>query len=196
MNKLFLATVAALFFSTSFAQFSQGSFVMGGSTNLAGSFTTSKSKTGGATTTNGKSSSFFIQPQAGYFVIDNLAVGTGLSIGTSSYKADGSSDKSSVTSFGITPLARYYFDKIYVQGSIGFGSSKTKNTFGGTTTETTQNTGSWSLLAGYAFFLSDAIALEPQLGYSSFSYKSKGSNTKTINSGIAFGIGLYAYISK
>ncbi|HNP08026.1 MAG TPA: outer membrane beta-barrel protein [Cyclobacteriaceae bacterium] len=196
MKKLILVIFGAIMASTSFAQFNQGGFIVGGSSNLSSSFTTSKLKTGSTTSTLGKFSSFSIEPQAAYFVIDNLAVGTGLQISTSSYKPDGSSDKSTSLGFGLTPQARYYFDNIYVQGSIRVGSNKTKNTNNGTTTESTVNLGGWSLLGGYSYFISDAISFEPQLGYAHNTQKSKGSNTKQINSGIVIGIGLYAYINR
>ncbi|MEQ8364468.1 MAG: outer membrane beta-barrel protein [Cyclobacteriaceae bacterium] len=196
MKKLILVILGALGASTSFAQFSQGSFVIGGNSNLSSSFSTSKSKTGSTTTTNGKFSSFSIEPRAGYFVIDNLAVGTGLYIGTSTSKADGSADKFTTTSLALTPLVRYYFDNIYVQGSFRLGTDKTKNTVNGTTTESTVNLGGWSLMGGYAYFISDAISFEPQVGYSHNTRKFKGSDTKAINSGIVIGIGLYAYLNR
>ncbi|MCB0492606.1 MAG: outer membrane beta-barrel protein [Cyclobacteriaceae bacterium] len=196
MKKLILAVIAVMGVTASYAQFNQGSILIGGKTNLSGSFNTSKTKTGSTTTTNGKFSTFSIEPQAAYFVIDHLAVGTGLSISTSSSKADGSSDKFTSTSLSLTPLVRYYFDNIYVQGSFQVGSNKTKNTFNGSTTESTTNLGGWSLMGGYAYFISDAISLEPQLGYSHTTRKSKGSDTKQINSGIVIGIGLYAYLNR
>ncbi|MEP2669414.1 MAG: outer membrane beta-barrel protein [Cyclobacteriaceae bacterium] len=196
MKKLILVILVTTCASTVFAQFNQGSIIIGGKTNLSSSFTTNKSKTGGTTTTNGKFSTFSIEPQAAYFVIDNLAVGTGLFISTSTSKDDGSSNKYTSTSLGLTPLVRYYFDNIYVQGSFQLGSNKTKNTFNGTTTESTTNLGGWSLMGGYAYFISDAISFEPQIGYSHSTRKAKGSNTKQIDSGIVIGIGLYAYLNR
>jgi len=196
MKKLFFTIFAITFYGASFAQFSQGNFLIGGSTNLSAGFTTSKVKSGGTTTTNSKTTSFSLQPQAGYFVIDNLAVGAGLNIRTSTEKDDGSSDKSSESQFSLNPSVRYYFDKLYGQASIAFGTAKSKDTQGATTTETKYTVGGWSLLGGYAFFLSDAISLEPQVGYASSSLKLKGSNGKFVDSGIVIGIGLYGYISK
>lgn len=189
---IFLTSLSIMF---AFAQFNKGNILVGGTTDLSGSFTTSKTKSGGTTTTNGKFSSFSIEPQAGYFVMDNLAIGTGLVLSTSTFKDDGSSDKSTSSSIGLTPFARYYFDKFYAQGTIGFGSNKSKNTFNNTTTESTQNFFSFSIVGGYVIFISDAIALEPQLGYSRRTVDT-GSNTKGINSGIVFGIGLYGYINR
>jgi len=58
MKKLFFMIVILASFEVSFAQFTKGVFVVGGSTNLSGNFTTNKSKTGGTTTTNGKSTFF------------------------------------------------------------------------------------------------------------------------------------------
>jgi len=194
--KKFITTVSLILsFAFSHAQFTKGSFVVGGSTNLSGGISTSKTKSGSTTTTNGKLSSFSIEPQAGYFVIDNLAAGAGLSISASGYKVDGSSDKFSSTSISFTPFARYYYEKFYIQGSVGFGSTKFKDTINNTTDESKVNIGSWGLLVGYTWFISPAIALEPQLGYSSISRKD-GSDSKLINSGLAFGIGLYGYISR
>ncbi|HNP97052.1 MAG TPA: autotransporter domain-containing protein [Cyclobacteriaceae bacterium] len=197
MKKLIISIfLTSLSITFAFAQFNKGNILVGGTTGLSGSFTTSKTKNGSSTTTNGKFSSFSIQPQAGYFVMDNLAVGLGLSFATSSFKDDGSSDKSSSTGIGLTPFVRYYFDKFFAQGAFGFGSNKSKNTFNNTTTESTQNTTNWSISGGYVIFLNDAIALEPQIGYSYFSQKSKGSNTKGINAGISFGVGVIGYINR
>lgn len=195
MKKLFFVFFLLASFEPSFAQFTKGSFVVGGSTKLSADFSTSKYKSGGTTTTLGKSTSFTLYPQVGYFVMDNLALGGGVEISASSYKADGSSDKSSVKSFAVTPLARYYFDHFYVQGTVGFGSTKIKNRFGNSTSDSKTNLFSWSLMTGYAFLINDVVSFEPQIGYSSLSRKDS-SDTKIINSGITIGIGLYAYIRK
>lgn len=78
MKKLIFTTTIMLSFTFANAQFTKGGFIVGGNTNLSGTFSTSKTKTGSATTTNGRFIFFTIEPQAGYFVIDNLAIGTGL----------------------------------------------------------------------------------------------------------------------
>lgn len=197
MKKIIFILIGVASYTLSFAQFNQGNFLLGGSTRFSTSFETNKSKNGGTTTTNYKTTSFSLQPQAGYFVIDNLAAGLGIDLSSTSQKADGSSDKFVNSQFTFAPFVRYYlFDKFYGQGSVTFGSAKYKQTIGGTTTETKYSVGGWSLLGGYAFFLNDAVSLEPQVGYASSSRKAKNSNGKNIDAGLFIGVGLYAYISK
>ncbi len=196
MKKVFFSILGMVFYGATFAQFSQGNFLVGGMTNLSTTFETNKVKSGGTTTTVSKTTSFSLQPQGGYFVIDNLAAGAGIGLSTSTTKFDGTNNKDGSNQLVFAPFGRYYFDKLYVQGAFQFGSAKSKATSGGTTTTTKFSVGGWSILGGYAFFISDAISLEPQVGYASQSLKVKNTNAKSIDSGIVIGIGLYGYISK
>ncbi len=94
MKKVFFVAFFMIAVATvGLAQFNKGNFLVGGSSNLGIGFNTDKSKSGSSTTTNGKSTSFSLQPSAGYFFMDNLALGAGLGLSTSTYKADGSDTK-------------------------------------------------------------------------------------------------------
>lgn len=189
----FIMTVAA---TASWAQFNQGNFLVGGSTNLNFNSYTDKSKSGSSTNTNGKSTNFSLEPSAGYFFMDNLAAGAGLNLSTSTYKPDGGGSKYTSSSISLTPFVRYYFGKIYGQGAFQFGSEKTESTFGSTTETSKDAISGWSLLAGYAIMLNESVSLEPQLGYGSIGYKDKDSDDKDINSGVFIRLGIFVYLSK
>ncbi len=95
MKKVFAFVFMTAIVTTGYGQFSnKGNILLGGSTSLNFGFDTEKSKSGGGSaSTDGKTTSFSLEPTAGYFVMDHLAVGAGLGLGTSTYKPDGSDAK-------------------------------------------------------------------------------------------------------
>jgi outer membrane protein len=178
------------------AQFSSGTFLIGGTTSLSMNFDTEKSKSGSTTSTDGKTTSFSLEPSAGYFFMDNLAVGAGITLSTSTFKADGSGNKFNQTSTLLTPFARYYFNKFYAQGAFQFGSQKSEITSGSTTTSSKDAITGWSLAGGYALFLNESVALEPQVGYRSIANKDKDSDDKDITSGLFVRVGIFVYLAR
>jgi hypothetical protein len=180
-----------------YAQFNQGRWLAGGS--LGFSATTDKSKSDQATVTNSHSTDFSLTPDVGYFIIDNLAVGGALNLSASSTKFEGSSRKNSSAIFALAPFARYYLDPgIFFQAQVGFGSHTDKTTDivnNATVTRTTKGgVGLWGIGVGYAYFLTDNVAIEPLLSYQSVSAKDKDSDTKDITSGIYFNVGFQIYL--
>jgi outer membrane protein len=197
MKKLVTLTLACLIAIPMWAQFNtKGTKLLGGSTNVNVNFLTEKTKVDGTSSTTGKTTIIAIQPMAGYFIMDDLAVGAGLDLSSSTFKADGSSSKNKSSSISLSPFARYYFDKIYVQGGFQVGSQKTEYTFGGTTTSTKESIFGWSLLGGYCIFLNESVTFEPQVGYGSVSYKTKDSDNKDISSGLFLRLGVYVYFAR
>lgn len=178
------------------AQFNQGNFLVGGSSNLGIGFDTEKSKSNGSTSTDGKTTSFSLMPSAGYFFMDNLAVGAGVGLSTSTFKLDGSDYKSNSSAITLSPFARYYFDKIYVQGAFQFGRQKSKVSSGGSSETDKEGISGWSLAGGYALMLNESVALEPQVGYQSIGYKDKDTDNKDITSGLFIRLGIFVYLSK
>lgn len=197
MKKVVLITffVTAVM-TASFAQFSQGTFLVGGTTGLGVNFLTAKSKAGGTTSTDGKSTSFSLEPTAGYFVIDNLALGAGIGLSTSSFKPDGGGTKSTSSAILLSPFARYYFDKFYAQGTFQFGSSKDKYTNGGTSITDKNGLSGWSIAGGYALLLNESVALEPQIGYGSFTSKDNDTDNKDIAAGLFIRMGIFVYLTR
>jgi hypothetical protein len=196
MKKIITVLAFALICSGAFAQFNQGRYLVGGS--LGFSTTTSKSKTDNSTNTQSHSTSFFLSPNVGYFVIDNLAVGAGLGLSVGTSKGDGNNtSKNTSTSVTLSPFVRYYLDQgIFFQGQVGFGSSsnKYKETGSNTTITTKNGVFNWALAAGYAYFLNDFVAVEPMVGFRSQSSKNKDLDVKSINSGIFLNVGLQVYL--
>jgi outer membrane autotransporter protein len=138
-----------------------------------------------------------LSPSAGYFIIDNLAVGAAIDFNASSTKPSGGTGKSSSTSVSLSPFVRYYLNQgIFFQGQVGFGSENSKYPSGGGTTTTTKySTSNWSLGAGYAYFLNDFVAVEPMIGYGSNSQKTtSGPDVKYSYPGLFLKVGFQVYL--
>jgi hypothetical protein len=126
------------------SQTEQGAWLIGGNFNL---------------NTSDNSTSLGINPTAGYFVINNLAVG-----GTIMLLYD-KLGENKTTTFGIGPLMRYYVGgksvKPFVDGELTFISQKLKVP----ATTNTENGVNYFLGLGLALFLNQNVALEILAGY-------------------------------
>lgn len=190
-----MALLASCFVASSFAQIEQGTLMVGGS--FGADFETNKSKYDGNTYTNAKYVNLSFDPQVGYFVINNLALGGGIGVSTSSYKDDDSNDKTVTHEFTLQPMVRYYLDPgIFFQGKVMFGGAKDKVTDDGGTDEYNYAVNGWSLSAGYAFFLNNTVAIEPQLGYGAKGYRNKDTDVKSVDSGLFLRVGFQIYLRK
>ncbi len=143
---------------------SNGQLFVGGSVgvNTSGG----KTEVDGNTEKDPSSVSFYFNPQAGYMLSDDFWVGLGLSLNVSSTNSNGDPEvKTSASSFGFVPFARYYFFRAnkfsfyaHAQAGLEFGSSKTKSgdvTFDGPkVTEIGVN-----VFPGIAFDISDKFQL-------------------------------------
>ena len=178
------------------AQFNKGTIMAGGSVGY--SSVTNKETQTNVTTTVGTTNTLTFLPQVGYFFIDNLAGGAGITLKSQKFNNSGSSASNSTTLFLFSPFVRYYFPpKVYAQFSFDVGSGKDKQTDNkGITTETKSGVSGWSLLAGYAYMLNDHVAIEPQVGYSSLVQNYSSNNFKTSDAGIFLRIGLQVYLRK
>ena len=195
MKKLILAVLVIFMSLGAYAQFNQGRMLVGG--NFSADFTTNKSKAGSTTVTNSHTTSVSFGPQFGYFIIDNLAVGGILTVETASTKSEGSDNKYSSTTTLISPFVRYYLSQgIFFQGRFDVGSEKTKSKTASTTTTTTYSASGFALGAGYAWFLTDNVALEPQVGYRSYTLKNKSTDGKNSDGGIYILVGFQIYLGK
>ncbi|MBP6432957.1 MAG: porin family protein [Ferruginibacter sp.] len=170
MKKVILfAAFAVVAFATQ-AQTEKSTWLLGGSAGF------SSSKTGDFKTT-----SFSFAPNAGYFVMDNLAVGAG--IGFQSQKDEGDD---AVSLFSANPFVRYYFTKLgenaklFGNANFGVGSAKS----GGDSQSFTQ----WGIAAGPAIFLNKNTALEMTVGYSSVKVKDAVDATGTFGVNVGFQI--------
>jgi hypothetical protein len=153
-----------------FAQIEKGTMLAGGAFSLQ-------------TTKN--NSRFSLNPNIGYFVAKNLAVGAALSVNFAKQGAI------KTTELGIGPYARYYFGKsdtkpfVVAEASYLTASNKTagiKNS----------STGVGYLLGGgFAAFVSDMVAIEGIAGYNYSDF-----NGTAGSGGFAMRIGFQLYFNR
>lgn len=135
--------------------------------------------------TGDNSTQIAFTPNAGIFVINNLAIGGNISL---DYAKSGDTK---FTSFGLGPFVRYYFTQANVrpllQGNINYLSTKVKIPG----SSSTNNGLNFFLGGGAAIFVSDQASLDILMGYDHTKYKDfDGSG------GFALTIGFQVYLLK
>lgn len=150
---LTLAAIAGLTIAAN-AQTEQGKFIVGGQVG----FETSKVKD-----TDVKNNSFSINPTVGYFVSDNIAVGTG--IGYSWAKAE-TNENNSVKNdaFKVSPFVRSYSGngpfKFFAQLSVPMAWGKTTTETSNSSNEVKFESYGAELAPGFAYFPTSKIGVE------------------------------------
>jgi len=194
MKKLLLSLIAvsALAFSTQ-AQTEKGNLVVGGTVQYK------SEKVDGASKSN---QTFQIIPSAGYFVADNLAIGTG--IGYQYAKSYGASlggvtlPSLQTSAFVISPFARAYKGvtdqfKFFGQLSVpmSFGNNKVGDANGDNLTKIGKNnTIGIALSPGFAFFPTKKLGIEFAVqGISYNDNKLENANGEKISGSKDFNIG-------
>lgn len=132
-----------------------------------------------------ESDAFNIQlnPRAGYFIADGLALGAQASLGLNAAK-----DEKNEWKYGIAPFVRYYFPRgasatgrFFGHGDIGIaGSSIGKGT-----------SLALGINAGYAHFITQTVALEAMAGYN---YSKANVNVGDKASGLGVSLGFQIYL--
>lgn len=184
MNKFHLRTAltaALIVFSLStFGQFlPKGTLLGGGSFSFSAN--TNKTKTDFGTFKS-KETTFSLQPNLLYFVTDNFGLGGMMNLTLSSYKPDGTDDKSTTSTFAIGPVARYYVaDGPFFEAALGLGTFKTSSESG--------SDGSGSIVEakfgfGYSIRVNEHVLFDPMIGYQTASSKYSESDYKYTNSGL------------
>ena len=186
-NYLMIITLLALGLSAS-AQPVAGKFFAGGSLSISAS--TDKSKIDGTTTTDNTNFQFGLNPLAGYFLSDRIAVGLGLGLNTSVTKyPDNIPDKSTTATFYIEPFGRYYLISgkagLFAQASISMGVGNTKVHYENASVETNHLSLDAGVSPGLYYYLTERLALEATIGWIGFETQvDKYSNdNKDISSG-------------
>jgi outer membrane protein len=198
MNYLKLFACFCIFSSytiLSFGQTEKGRVLLGGSSKLDFTTTSSKIKMDGNNADEGKSTKFEFSPQIGYFLSNGFAMGVELPIISSTQTDD--DDKYTSTSLAFAPFARYYFGagnvKPYLHGSVGFGSVNVKyKPSMGTSSETSGSLFIYQMGGGIGVFLNERLSLDFGIGYSSATMKPKEDNNvnyRSVTSGIGVEIG-------
>jgi hypothetical protein len=170
MKRVLLITISLIIVTIVNAQTEQGNIIVGstfGGLNFGSQKQTSSSI---------KSFNLTLNPLAAWFVADNIAVGAQLNLGYRSEKI--TSQTTSTTSYGISPLVRYYF--------VGEGTTQ----FFGQGKSSTSYIG-FGLGAGLDHFVSDNVAIEAALGYDYL----KPKNAKALNN-LSINFGLQIFLGK
>lgn len=124
-----------------------------------------------------------LNPRAGYFITDGLAIGAQASLGFTAIKGD-----DNVYNYGISPFVRYYFPggasasgRFFGQGDVGIAGSQPGSDV------------SLALGAnvGYAHFITQTVALEVMTGYN---YSKANVNSGGGQSGLGVAVGFQIYL--
>ena len=168
MKNFLLSLVLVSVFIVTNAQTEKGDWMVGGNLRL---------------NTSDNNTVIALTPDAGLFVLNNLAIGGNLIF---DYSKVGNIKR---TDFGIGPFLRYYFSNADIrpllQGNLNFISSRNKTPVD----SYTENGVNYFLGGGLAIFTSDQVSIDGLMGYYHSKYsKSDGSG------GFALSVGFQVYI--
>ena|SRR5690554_5788215 len=187
MKKLLFSTIALLYFSiTASAQvettpqtrsevgttpIQRGNWMVGGSLGSLGySF-------------EGDAFNLNINPRAGYFVSDGIAVGASLNLGLIAV-----ADQDNEWTYGVDPFIRYYVPegssstgRFFGQGEVGIAGSSAGS----------DATLAFGLGLGYAHFITPTVALEAVAGYN---YSKANNANAASQSGLGLSLGFQIYL--
>jgi len=150
----------------------QGNWMIGGSVGSLGySF-------------EGESFNIQLNPRAGYFISDGIAIGAQANLGFTSGKDDNPNN----WGYGISPFVRYYFPggasatgRFFGQGDVGIGGSSAGD-------DVSLNLGA---NVGYAHFITQTVALEVMAGYN---YSKANINASGTQNGLGLSVGFQIYL--
>ncbi len=188
MKKVLLVGALALFGAVS-AQTEKGTWMVSGKSEISFNSVNTKVKYDGTELGEDKTSTFTFSPSASYFVINNLAVGLGLS-----YVHTKNEDVKSDT-FVAMPQATYFFDtpgnvKPYFEAGIGYAS----NTMSDGDDEVKADGLAYGAGLGVAYFINPSVAFNLGLNYSGANLQySEDSKVKTDISTLGVGAGVSVF---
>jgi len=180
------------------AQTEKGKWMVSGATGLQFSSLNITPEYDGVSGDKMKTSNFSLTGSLNYFVMDNLAVGLGLGITSSTQKDDGY--KYTVSSTTFIPNAIYFFPvdgniKPFAQIGAGYSSMVDKESGYGDTYEDKYAGLIYNIGGGVAFFMGDNVSFNFGLAYTGGSLEHDvDSNFKYKQSNIAANIGVSVFL--
>ncbi len=197
MKRLLLLTCLFSITSASFAQINKGQWLVGG--NI--SYSTSKND---VTNTKHRITNFQISPNAGYFIIDKLAVGARVNLSRVKNEVEQNVyTESTNNGISLSPFVRYYFlpkaqkINLFADAGYAYGRSKYTTELIGRVPQSGTSTlkgdfHSYYISAGPALFLTPKTAIELTLNYN----YSKQKDYEYSNKGFMAGIGVQIHLGK
>lgn len=188
MKIFILLSLLLIITTTSFTQIKKGQFLVGGNFNFE------STKNENSINSTYESNNFFVSPNIGYFIIDKMAGGLRINIGSYNFKSE--NVVTHQTNSSISPFLRYYFlplpKKVNAFIDVSYIHTKTK-------WSSDSNPGYYEKARGYylsagpSIFLTEQVALEFTLGYKHTNSDNFG-NTKV--NVFSSGLGLQIHIGK
>lgn len=124
-----------------------------------------------------------IQPRAGYFISDGIALGAEVNLGLKTIP-----DTDNEWTYGVAPFIRYYFPegasstgRFFAHGNVGIAGSSAGSDVGL----------ALGANVGYAHFITQTVALEATLGYN---YSKANVNISEKQTGLGVGVGFQIYL--
>lgn len=193
MKNILLALGVVLISFSADAQFSKGRFLVGGSIGFG--FDTEVTENDNNSDTKYQRTEFTVEPQFGYFVIDRLAIGAGLSITNSRTNYLSSDDIATRREATITPMVRYYLpNRIFFQIKVPLGSSTNTYDNGSNFSKVHYGVSGLSLGMGYAVRINNNVTIEPLLQYNFTSYNDKDSSRRYLEKSLDLRAGFQIYL--
>jgi len=134
-----------------------------------------------------------------YYVIDNFAVGAGFGFNVYSEKGKDNDYKYNSSYFDFMPMVMVNIPvdnalrSLFIDVGVGFGTEKIKETL--MEEEIVKiSRFSYTVGAGWNYFITEKSCLTPYIGYSGLTRKNKDSDKKANWSGAVLGVAWYVYI--
>jgi len=192
-KNLHLIILITLFCSSliSFAQTEKGKYLIGASTTLNAGVIEHSRVVDNVSILEERITRFSVNPYAGYFIKDNLALGSEIVVSLANTKDYDYEDELRETTLAFLFFVRQYFGakkiKPFVHASGGVGSYKEKytSTYSEYNYDSTLTIFNYGVSAGVGFFLNDKASIDLELGYGRISSKTEN-DSKAIQN--AFGL--------
>ena len=185
--KKFLLMVAVAFSAATYAQTEKGNWMAGSDLGLSFNSVKTTPRYDGRASDDLTENTFKITPNINYFVINNLAVGLGLSYENTTAKVRNNETKKNT--FIIAPNATYFFPLSanlapFVGAKVGYAMASA-----GSSDANKDNGLVFGGKAGIAYFVNQGAAITGYVGYDSYSLKNKADSKAETQRGI-LGVGV------
>jgi hypothetical protein len=186
--KIFLLLSASLILAnTTMAQLNKGQFLAGGNISFE------SLKTEGENVVSHKTTTFYVSPNIGYFILPKFVGGLRLNFNTYKQKYPVSYTQRNIS---LSPFLRYYLlsrtQKFNVLADASYINSKSKSRIQNGLAPVERTRG-YTISLGPAIFLNEHVALEFLVGYKHTKVKDIGDNKTTR---VTTGLGLQIHLGK
>jgi len=183
-------------FSAVFGQTEKGKFLVGAGTNLNYSYTELGFESDDSNfKKSSDTSNYNASLSGGYFIENNLLIGTSLNLGYSEVEF-GNSDTKTKT-IVVNPFLRYYFGKTttkyFLNAGIGFGNTRIEST----SFDVDNRLFTYQLGGGASVFIAKNISIDLKLEYSYSSVEDREDNPnnfKSVIKGVNSTVGFSFYL--